>query len=91
MSWSLSHALEARDAAPVVRQYSEHHGPLQWQFSGPSSAIAWALATSRDMRKASDLEMIFAYFAPPGRMLAADRRGRPPRPGADHQRRQVRQ
>jgi cardiolipin synthase len=65
----------------VIGEYSEWRGPLQWKFSGPlSMRNSWWRSIGRDMRTATRLDMIFAYFAPPGAMLRrigrVGRRGR---------------
>jgi cardiolipin synthase len=53
-----------------VNEYSEWQGPLQWKFSGPLSLRnSWWRSVGRDIRRGRRLEMIFAYFAPPGAML----------------------
>ena len=81
MSWSLSQRSKLKTLRAVVRQYSEHQGPLQWLFGGPMQLKSpWGLATLRDLAAASDLEMMVAYFAPMGGILdrigAVARRGR---------------
>lgn len=53
-----------------IAEYSEWRGPLQWKFSGPlSMRNSWWRSIGRDIRKGQRLDMIFAYFAPPGAML----------------------
>lgn len=53
-----------------LAEYSEWRGPLQWKFSGPLSARnSWWRSIGADIKRASRLDMIFAYFAPPGAML----------------------
>ena len=81
MAWSLGKRSKLKTLRAVVRQYSEHHGPLQWLFGGPMQLKSpWGLATLRDLAAASDLEMMCAYFAPMGGILdrigAVARRGR---------------
>ena len=54
----------------MVGEYSEWRGPLQWKFSGPlSMRNSWWRSIGRDIKRAQRLDMIFAYFAPPGAML----------------------
>ena len=54
----------------MIGEYSEWRGVLQWKFSGPlSMRNSWWRSIGRDMKNASRLDMIFAYFAPPGAML----------------------
>jgi cardiolipin synthase len=81
MSWSLGSRSKLKTLRSVVRQYSEHQGPLQWLYGGPMQIKSpWGLATLRDLAAASDLAMMVAYFAPMGGILdrigAVARRGR---------------
>ena len=70
MSWALNRRSKMKTLRAVVRRFSEHQGPLQWQYGGPMQLKSpWALATIHDLAKANDLEMIAAYFAPMGGML----------------------
>jgi cardiolipin synthase len=53
-----------------IAEYSEWRGPLQWKFSGPlSMRNSWWRSIGQDIRRGHRLDMIFAYFAPPGAML----------------------
>jgi cardiolipin synthase len=53
-----------------LAEYSEWRGPLQWKFSGPlSMRNSWWRSIGRDIARGSRLDMIFAYFAPPGAMV----------------------
>ena len=81
MSWATNRRSRMKTLRAVVHRFSEHEGPLQWQYGGPMQFRSpWALATIHDIAKAKDLEMIAAYFAPMGGMLkrigAVARRGR---------------
>ena len=70
MSWALNRRSRMKTLRAVVRRFSEHEGPLQWQYGGPMQLKSpWALATIRDLARANDLEMVAAYFAPMGGML----------------------
>ena len=54
----------------MVAEFNEWRGPLQWKFSGPLSVRnSWWRSIGRDMKTAHRLDMVFAYFAPPGAML----------------------
>jgi cardiolipin synthase len=54
----------------MIGEYSEWRGPLQWKFSGPlSMRNSWWRSIGRDLKTARQLDMIFAYWAPPGAML----------------------
>ena len=64
-----------------LAEFTEWRGPLQWKFSGPMSRRnSWSRSIGRDIRRGSCLDMIFAYFAPPGAMVRrigrVGRRGR---------------
>jgi cardiolipin synthase len=53
-----------------LAEQSEWRGPLQWKFSGPlSMRNSWWRSIGRDIARARRLDMIFAYFAPPGAMV----------------------
>jgi cardiolipin synthase len=68
--WSNRKGAKLRSLRRMVGEYSEWRGPLQWKFSGPlSMRNSWWRSIGRDMKNASRLDMIFAYFAPPGAML----------------------
>jgi cardiolipin synthase len=54
----------------MIAEFSEWRGPLQWKFTGPLSLRnSWWRTIGQDMRRAQQLDMIFAYFAPPAAML----------------------
>jgi cardiolipin synthase len=79
--WSKRPNSKLRSLRRMVAEYSEWRGPLQWKFSGPlSMRNSWWRSIGRDMKKARRLDMVFAYFAPPGAMLRrigrVGRRGR---------------
>jgi len=81
MSWALNRRSRMKTLRAVVRRFSEHDGPLQWQYGGPMQFKSpWALATIHDLARANDLEMIAAYFAPMSGMIrriaGVARRGR---------------
>jgi cardiolipin synthase A/B len=68
--WSTRKNAKLRSLRRMVGQYSEWRGPLQWKFSGPlSMRNSWWRSIGRDIGKGSRLDMIFAYFAPPGAMV----------------------
>jgi cardiolipin synthase len=79
--WSKRPKSKLRSLRRLIGEFSEWRGPLQWKFSGPlSMRNSWWRSIGRDMRRAKQLDMIFAYFAPPGAMLrrigGVGRRGR---------------
>ena len=68
--WSMRPGSKLRSLRRMVGEYSEWRGPLQWKFSGPLSIRnSWWRSIGRDIRRGNRLDMIFAYFAPPGAML----------------------
>jgi cardiolipin synthase len=68
--WSLRKGAKLRSLRRIVGEYSEWRGPLQWKFSGPLSLRnSWWRSIGADIRRGRRLDMIFAYFAPPGAML----------------------
>ena len=79
--WSKRPGSKLRSLKRMVAEYNEWRGPLQWKFSGPlSMRNSWWRSIGRDMKRARRLDMIFAYFAPPGAMIRrigrVGRRGR---------------
>jgi cardiolipin synthase len=79
--WSKRTKSKLRSLRRMLAEYNEWRGPLQWKFSGPlSMRNSWWRSIGRDMKNARRLDMIFAYFAPPGAMLRrigrVGRRGR---------------
>jgi len=70
MDWAVAKRSKIRDLRAIIRRYSETSGKLQWQYGGPMERLSpWASSTCRDLARGSDVEMIAAYFAPPGGML----------------------
>ena len=68
--WSKRPSSKMRSLRRLIGEYSEWRGPLQWKFSGPlSRRNSWWRSIGGDIGRARQLDMIFAYFAPPGAML----------------------
>jgi len=68
--WSKRPKSKMRSLRRLIGEFSEWRGPLQWKFSGPlSRRNSWWRSIGRDIGAAKRLDMIFAYFAPPGAML----------------------
>src|SRR5947209_922334 len=68
--WSTRRGAKLRSIRRLVGEYSEWRGPLQWKFTGPlSMRNSWWRSIGRDIKRGHSLDMIFAYFAPPGAML----------------------
>jgi cardiolipin synthase len=70
IGWALKKGSRVRDLRAIINRYSENSGTLQWQFGGPMRRLSpWVNSTCRDLARGCDVEMIAAYFAPPGGML----------------------
>lgn len=68
--WSTRKNPKLRSLRRIVAEHSERRGLLQWKFTGPLSLRnSWWRSIGRDIRRGSRLDMIFAYFAPPGAMV----------------------
>jgi cardiolipin synthase len=68
--WSTRKRAKLRAVRRMVGEYSEWRGVLQWKFTGPlSMRNSWWRSIGRDIKRGRSLDMIFAYFAPPGAML----------------------
>jgi cardiolipin synthase len=68
--WSKRGKAKLSSLRRMIGEYSEWRGPLQWKFSGPlSMRNSWWRSIGRDLKAARRLDMIFAYWAPPGAML----------------------
>ena len=79
--WSKQPRSKLRSLKRMIGEYNEWRGPLQWKFSGPlSRRNSWWRSIGRDIKNARRLDMVFAYFAPPGAMIRrigrVGRRGR---------------
>jgi cardiolipin synthase len=68
--WSTRKNAKLRSLRRLLGEYTEWRGALQWKFSGPlSMRNSWWRSIGRDIRRGHTLDMIFAYFAPPGAMV----------------------
>ena len=68
--WSSRKNAKLRSLRRLIAEHSQWRGPVQWKFSGPlSMRNSWWRSIGRDLRRGMTLDMIFAYFAPPGAML----------------------
>lgn len=68
--WSTRKHPKIRSLRRLVGHFSQFRGPVQWKFSGPlSMKNSWWRSIGRDINRGQTLEMIFAYFAPPGAMV----------------------
>ena len=70
MDWAITKGSRIRDLRAIIHQFSETSGKLQWLYGGPMERLSpWVNSTCRDLTRGCDVEMIAAYFAPPGGML----------------------
>jgi len=62
----------------ALADFSENSGPLRWLIGGPTRHLSpWARTVRDDMRDATNIDLIAAYFAPSPRMLKRlDERGK---------------
>jgi cardiolipin synthase len=68
--WTNRKRASLRSLRRLVSRHSQRRGLVQWKFSGPlSMKNSWWRSIGRDINRGSNLDMIFAYFAPPGAML----------------------
>jgi len=68
--WSTRKKSKLRSLRRIVGEYSEWRGELQWKFTGPlSMRNSWWRTIGRDIRRGRSLDMIMAYFSPPGAMV----------------------
>ncbi len=58
----------------ALSSWSEPQGAVRWLFGGPTRRLSpWARAVKRDMRDATQVDLISAYFAPnPGMLRRLD-------------------
>ena len=70
IGWTLKKGSRIPTLRKIIHTYSETSGALQWQFGGPMQRLSpWIKSTCRDLALGSDVQMIAAYFAPPGGIL----------------------
>lgn len=68
--WSRKKNGKLRSLRRLVAEHSQWRGPVQWKFSGPlSMRNSWWRSIGGDLKRGMAVDMIFAYFAPPGAML----------------------
>ena len=61
----------------ALSRWSEPQGTVRWLFGGPTRRLSpWARAVKHDLRMATQVDLITAYFAPnPGMLRKLDRAG----------------
>jgi len=68
--WAQNPNGRIRDLRRMLHQHSVADGRLDWLFGGPTRRLSpWARAVRRDMKHATRLDLVAAYFAPSLGML----------------------
>lgn len=68
--WTTGRRVSSRPLRGALDRWSETTGPVRWLLGGPTRRLSpWALGVQQDMKRATRLDMIAAYFAPNPRML----------------------
>ena len=68
--WTTTKGASLRQLRALVDKHSQTEGSLQWKFTAPlSRRNPWAVSIVRDINGANRLDIIAAYFSPPGSML----------------------
>jgi cardiolipin synthase len=64
-AWTRTPGRPIRELRRMLQLHSSDEGKLRWLFGGPTRRLSpWARAVRTDMRGASKLDIIVAYFAP---------------------------
>jgi cardiolipin synthase len=70
LRWTQAERPRVRELRRMLHQSSVTEGRLHWLFGGPARRLSpWARAVRRDMKSASRLDVVAAYFAPSPGML----------------------
>lgn len=68
--WTKSPDSKLRNLRRIVRRHSQMAGNLEWKFAGPiSRKHSWPASLVRELADAQNVDIIAAYFAPPGSLL----------------------
>jgi cardiolipin synthase len=68
--WTTRKGSKMRPLRRLIAEDSQQRGLVQWKFSGPlSRRNSWWRSIGQDIARGRKLDLIFAYFAPPGAML----------------------
>jgi cardiolipin synthase len=68
--WTKSPDSKLRALRRIVRRHSQMAGELQWKFNGPiSRKHSWPVSLTRELAEANKLDVIAAYFSPPGSLM----------------------
>lgn len=67
--WVANHHRQFRAIRAMVRDWNPGTGPVQLLLGGPTKMTsAWARAVKRDLAHGNRLDLVMAYFSPPGSM-----------------------
>lgn len=68
--WTKTPDSKLRNLRRLVKRHSQTAGVLQWKFAGPiSRKHSWPASLVRELARARNVDVISAYFAPPGSLL----------------------
>jgi cardiolipin synthase len=68
--WTKGKDSKLRALRRIVKRHSQMAGELQWKFAGPiSRKHSWPAALVRELSEARNVDVISAYFSPPGSLL----------------------
>jgi cardiolipin synthase len=68
--WSKDPDSKLRGLRRIVKRHSQVAGELQWKFAGPiSRKHSWPASLVRELADARSVDVIAAYFSPPGSLL----------------------
>jgi cardiolipin synthase len=75
--WAAQPKPPLRTLRRALSTWSEPQGSVRWLFGGPTRRLSpWARAVKHDLRNATQVDLISAYFAPnPGMLRKLDRAG----------------
>ena len=64
-AWTEDPKAQFRAIRRLVREWHPGHGPVRWLMGGPTKGLStWARCVSVDLKRATRLDMIMAYFSP---------------------------
>lgn len=68
--WTKTKGSKLRHLRRIVKRHSQMAGDLQWKFSGPiSRKHSWPASLVRELSEARRVDLIAAYFSPPGSLM----------------------
>ena len=68
--WTKTKGSKLRNLRKIVKRHSQVAGDLQWKFAGPiSRKHSWPASLARELSEARNVDVISAYFSPPGSLM----------------------